>query len=75
MLCFLNKTFCTFWRACIDGEDCARALTDELKEEACEWWGDNNPPISSYKTPPKCYEKKVILRDYNLKVVNKRKGK
>lgn len=49
-------TFCEYYKDCIDGSKCARALTDEVKEGATKWWGNKDVPICVYVTPPDCYK-------------------
>jgi len=61
MICYLDKTFCPFWKKCnkvIDkyGVICERALTDKVYEDACLWWENDNPPIAVYTGKPDCFE-------------------
>lgn len=30
MMCYLDMTFCPFWSECKHGDDCYRALTEEV---------------------------------------------
>ena len=34
MLCYKDMTFCTNWRRCANGDQCHRALTEEVKRGA-----------------------------------------
>lgn len=56
MISFMDKTFCPFWRDCITGTICARALTPEIEKSAVGWWGSEHAPISKYSTEPECFE-------------------
>lgn len=56
MICYRDKTFCTYYKQCkvyLD-EGCHRALTDEVKRKAEEWMKD--PSICTFVSPPYCYE-------------------
>lgn len=60
MLCFRDKTFCTYYKDCVDQFDCGRALTQQVKDDA-ERWGltlkMKNAPICMYTDKPECYNK------------------
>ena len=51
MLCYKDMTFCPFWMYCKYGEDCERALTLEVLEDA-ESFG---LPIARFAEKPKCF--------------------
>jgi len=60
MICYKDKTFCTYWLQCKDGYACNRALTPQVKEDADRWWKgfkhpEEEPPIAIYGSPPSCY--------------------
>ena len=57
MLCYQGRTFCTFHNECDDGEGCSRALTDQVRDEAKVWWGqeDGDPPFAIYSQHPDCF--------------------
>ena len=38
MLCYHDKTWCSFYEECGQGNGCSRALTDEVKEDASKCW-------------------------------------
>ena len=56
MICYRDRTFCPFWKDCRLGSECSRALTQEVKDAAAKWWGDENPPIAFYVDEPDCFE-------------------
>lgn len=41
MICYLDRTFCISPDC-----TCGRKLTEEIKEGARKWWGDDNAPIA-----------------------------
>jgi len=51
---YRDKTWCTFYMVCRDGLDCDKALTDDVRREAIEWWG-GNPPVCVYAETPECF--------------------
>jgi len=64
MICYRDTTFCTFWKDCKDGNDCTRALTEEVKEQAARWWKDWNlpeigPPICQFAAKPDCWTENI----------------
>lgn len=56
MICFRDMTFCPA-EECLSFESCPRALTDKVKADAEQWWGDSGAPICLYVNPPElpCY--------------------
>ena len=58
MISFYDKTFCTARECSKFGILCPRALTDEVKARAENWWGGPNPPISCFENPKElnCYD-------------------
>ena len=48
MMCYKDKWFCTFYKECISGDNCDRALTDTEIEKAIKWWGNKNFPYAKY---------------------------
>ena len=60
MLCYKDKTFCPFWKDCIDSPGCDRAFTPKVEVQAQIWWGlTNGPaPVSLYADTPDCYKTK-----------------
>lgn len=52
MLCYKDKTFCSFYKECKVGKKCHRALTDEVLEKA----NGNNMLISQYMDKPSCFK-------------------
>jgi hypothetical protein len=62
MICYKDKTFCSFWERCRDGKECKRALTKECINQAKEWWkqftNSDDAPICQYTDKPECFESK-----------------
>lgn len=63
MLCYMDKTFCPYYRNCADGKDCHRALTDKVQEAAVRWWRDatgkkSGPPVCRFGEKPQCWASK-----------------
>lgn len=56
MICYRDTTFCRFHDCCTKGDICGRALTDEVKEAAVEWWGDEHAPIATFMSRPECFD-------------------
>lgn len=56
MLCYHDKTWCSFYNTCNKGESCSRSLTDKVRDDADIWWGKSNPPIMTFTEPPNCYK-------------------
>ena len=58
-MAYRDMTFCTFHTSCANGKVCERALTDDVRKGAEEWWGRNgDPPISVFLKKPQCWVKK-----------------
>lgn len=57
MICFKDSTFCPFYKECAD--PCDRALTDEVKKAAQDWWPDH-AYISQYIDKPHCFKEKEV---------------
>ena len=57
MLVYKDQTFCKFHEDCMQSTVCGRALTDEVKAKAEEWWGDapGGAPISVFLDKPPCF--------------------
>jgi len=59
MMTYRDMTFCDAdW--CSKFKTCDRALTEDVKQKASEWWGDDpgSPPICIYMDTPECFESK-----------------
>jgi len=39
MISYKDMTFCEHYEMCEDGDECERALTPKVKEDAAKWWG------------------------------------
>lgn len=57
MMCYRDRTYCPFSSSCLNATNCSRALTDEVKEAAYKWWGNQEAPICVYVDKPECYHK------------------
>lgn len=55
MICYRDKTFCSFWKDCKLGSECHRAYTSEVHKAAERWWNGDDPPICFYVDIPKCF--------------------
>lgn len=56
MMCYKDKTFCTFYEKCTNGKECNRALTPIVQQQAEKWWGNKDVPINVYSTKPECFK-------------------
>jgi hypothetical protein len=54
MICYKDMTFCPFHETCHN--PCFRALTNQVRAAAEEWWGDSGAPISVFADVPKCHD-------------------
>ena len=54
MMGYRDMTFCPFHETCHN--PCHRALTDEVKEAAREWWEAGDAPIVVYSDKPDCHD-------------------
>ena len=53
MLCYRDMTFCGFYETCKDGENCFRALTENVKKEAKK----HGYAIAQFvSAPTECYQ-------------------
>lgn len=59
MICYRDKTFCDYWRSCVDGEICDRAMTDEVYKSACEV----KLPIARFAERPDCWESNMVRHE------------
>ena len=51
MICYKDRWFCPFFKKCIAGKKCDRALTDEVIADAVRI----NLPINRITVEPECY--------------------
>lgn len=58
MLCFRDRTYCDHFRDCAKADTCSRPLTDQVKADAQQWWGDCTAPIAVFAEQPDCHVKK-----------------
>jgi len=54
MICYQDKTFCSFYMICKHGHTCDRALTPDVIDKARKWWG-GDAPIAVYDEFPDCF--------------------
>ena len=52
MLCYRDKTFCSFYQDCQHGNKCGDALTPEKIEDA----KTINLPVCQYRDKPECFK-------------------
>lgn len=55
MICYKDKTFCPYYKDCLDGTICAIALTEKVIEDAKKWWGGEGAPIAQFSRKPDCW--------------------
>lgn len=58
MLCYGDRTYCSFFEKCKNGDNCSRALNKNVLDGALKWWGKPGAPICQYVDKPKCFEDK-----------------
>ena len=51
MMCYKDRTFCTFFAKCSDADKCGRALTNKIRNDAQRF----NMPVSVYTNTPECF--------------------
>ena len=56
MLCFQDRTFCTFYRDCAKAVTCSRPLTEIVTAAATKWWGGPDAPIARFAEKPSCHQ-------------------
>jgi hypothetical protein len=39
----------------MDGSNCSRALTEDVKRDADKWWGTEGAPIAVFLERPSCF--------------------
>ena len=60
MICYKDKTFCSFYKECRFGKNCDIALNDYVLELATKWSKQFHPTdvlVSQYVSIPDCFEK------------------
>ena len=61
MLCYADKTFCSYWKECKKGLSCNRALTDIILKRAQKWSEGikaDDILICQFGDKPECFEEK-----------------
>jgi len=51
MICYQDRTFCSFWQLCKSGHTCDRALTEDVRRRAAK----KRLPISQWMEFPECF--------------------
>lgn len=54
MMCYKDMTFCSYWKECIKGKECSRALTPEVIDAAKKWMKE--APICQFVNRPTCFK-------------------
>lgn len=64
MLTYLDRTFCNA-EECLNFSACDRALSQEVRDRAAQWWGTGNAPIAFYGEPKSlpCFRTKPLQSD------------
>ena len=52
MICYRDKTYCSYYKDCAHGDSCHRALTPEVVDAAERM----ELPICQFAERPKCFE-------------------
>lgn len=55
MYCYKDRTFCTYYKECEDGDKCGRALTPDHIDAAEAY----KIPVSTFAEKPDCFDKKI----------------
>lgn len=60
MLCYKDKTFCSYYLECKDGNKCSSALTPKVESDSKRWSEENNLPelLAVFTDKPECFELK-----------------
>jgi hypothetical protein len=56
MICYLDRTFCSYHEDCSEGISCPRAYTSEIHRKAQE----EKLLVSLYGAKPECFKEKEI---------------
>lgn len=54
MLCYKDMTFCQY-EECKKYKKCYRAMTEDVKKAAIDWWGDGEERICYFAEKPECF--------------------
>jgi len=52
MLCYRDRAYCPYWRDCAHGDECDRALTDEVERAAKR----SRLLVAGFLEKPSCFE-------------------
>ncbi len=61
MIGYKDRAFCNFHKECREGAKCERALTEQVMQDAAEWWGDIDAPIAVFIEKPPCFEEPTLI--------------
>ena len=71
MICYADKTFCGFYLKCKDGSTCPKAFTEQIRENAWDWWNKGRsetdwdlPPVCTFIDKPDCFISKGISSEF-----------
>lgn len=64
-MCYKDKTWCNFYKDCVDSKKCHRVLTDKEKLQAIKWWGSEDFLICYLTDKPKCFNNGVSNNNNN----------
>lgn len=78
MICYKDMAFCEK-DSCVNWQSCHRALTEEVKQAAIAWWGNDCAPISIMHDPD-CYvavvkDEPILLETSLLDMVTTSSGR
>lgn len=68
MICYMDKTFCSYAETCSYARSCHRALTPEVQAAADKWWEgcSGNAPICLFVDKPQCHSDNDHEEDQTL---------
>ena len=55
MMCYRDRTWCSA-KGCEDFMKCDRALTEQVLQDAKDWWGGDGAPIYLFVDKQECYK-------------------
>ena len=57
MLCYRDMSFCSAYPDRCKNDKCPRAFTNEERERARRWWGNDNVPVAFSDFSEDCRDK------------------
>jgi len=67
MLCYRDMTFCSFYTSCKDGDNCFRALTDNVLDDA----RNSHLSVSQFMEKPDCFKESKAKMKRFVDVIKK----